>query len=274
MDKQHKVVISPADDDLLLYLKKIWQYRYLVWVFAQRDIKVKYAQTLLGIGWTILQPLTAMFVFSFFFGYLLSWQTDGLPYPVYVLSGLLGWNFFSYIVYSGSGSVQESSAIIKKIYFPKSILPLSIVLVALIELILSILIFITVLVYFNTGISWKIVFLPIVLLFNAACALTLVFGVAAFAYRRRDLFHVLPFVVYFGIWITPVFFTPGILPAPVRFAMRFNPMSSVIDLWRWMLFGYNGFDPLWVLSFVTVLLLCIISMFFYNRNETKFSDFS
>lgn len=119
----HKVVITSQPDSIIGYIQKIWRYRVLIYVFAKRDLKVKYAQTFLGLGWTILQPLTALLIFTFFFGYVLNWKSENLPYPLYVLTGLLGWNFFSYIVYQGSSSIQDSGNIIKKIYFPKIILP-------------------------------------------------------------------------------------------------------------------------------------------------------
>lgn len=273
-DAARKTVITAFPETLATYFRRIWKYRYLVWVFAQRDIRVKYSQTLLGVSWTLLQPLTSILVFSFFFGYLLKWQTGTLPFPVYVISGLLGWNFFSYIVHAGSASIQESSHIIKKIYFPKSILPLSKVLIALTELLLGLLIFIPMLLYYGQSVSWKIIFFPLVLLFNALCALTLVFGVAAFSYRRRDLFHVLPFMVYFGIWVTPVFFTEELIPHKLRFLLDLNPMASVTGMWRWVLFDGQTFRMHWIPAFLSTAVLCICAMYFYNRNENKFSDFS
>ena len=109
-----------SPDGIELFLKKIWLARSLIFLLAKRDLKVKYSQTILGIGWSIIQPLTGMLVFSFFFGYILNWKIKDVPFPLYVLSGLVGWNFFTYIVISGSSSLQESSSMIKKVYFPKN----------------------------------------------------------------------------------------------------------------------------------------------------------
>lgn len=268
-----KTLITSEPDSIATYFKKIWKYRNLIWVFAKRDLRVKYAQTFLGVAWTLLQPLTSMLIFSFFFGYLLKWQTNSLPFPAYVLSGLLGWNFFSYIVHSGSASIQESAHIIKKVYFPKSILPLSKVVIALVELFISLLILIPLLIYYQQPVSWKTLLVPFVLLFNAMCALSLVFIVAAFSFRKRDLFHLLPFLVYFGIWITPVFFSFDILPYPLRNLIYLNPMTSVIELWRWILFDYSDFKAYWLLSFSATFILCVSGMFFYNKHENKFSDY-
>lgn len=261
-------------DNFISYFKKLWQYKMLIWVFAKRDLQVKYAQTWLGVSWSIIQPLTAMTVFSVFFGYVLKWQTENIPFPLYVLSGLLGWNFFSYIVNAGTSSVQESSSIIKKIYFPKSILPLSKVIVALTEFAISLMILIPLLFYFNITISWKIIFIPFALLFNAICALTLVFWVAAFAYRKRDLIHLIPFIVYFGIWITPVFFLPTILPQKIQQIITLNPMTHVVDIWRWVIFNETTFNYYWLLSFIMVCTICLAGMYFYNQNENKFSEYA
>lgn len=266
-------VMTAEPDGFVSYFQKIWRYRSLIWVFAMRDLKVKYAQTWLGVSWSLLQPLTALSIFTFFFGYILNSKSGDLPFALYVFSGLLGWNFFSYIVSSGSMSIQESSHIIKKIYFPKSILPFSKVVIASVELVLSLVVLIPLMIYYGQSLSWKIVFMPLILFFNAICALTLVFWVASFAYKKRDLFHLLPFIVYFGIWITPVFFTDTFLPQHLQFAMDFNPMANVVQAWRWMLFNEGSFTWIWLLNFGVMLFLCVSGMYFYNRRENEFTDF-
>lgn len=267
-------VITSHPDSVTDYFKKIWAYKKLIWVFAKRDLKVKYSQTFIGICWSIIQPLTALLIFTFFFGYILNWKTDNIPYPIYLLSGILGWNFFSYIVQAGTISIQESAHVIKKIYFPKSILPLSKIIVAFVELGINFLLLIPLMLFFKLTISWKIFFIPFVIFFNALCALTLVFWVASFAYRRRDLLHILPFIVYFGIWFTPVFFSTNFLPEKYRFLMDLNPMAHIINLWRWMLFDTIPFDTNWIISFIIVLILVVTGMYNYNIRESKFSDYA
>ncbi|MCF8253149.1 MAG: ABC transporter permease [Bacteroidia bacterium] len=265
--------ISSEPDSFVEYFKKIWSYRSLIWVFAKRDLKVKYAQTVIGMGWSILQPLTALIIYSFFFGFILNWKADNLPFPVYVLSGLIGWNFFSYIVYQGSSSIQDAGNTIKKIYFPKSILPFSKMVIALVELVLSLLLLIPLLIYYKISISWNIIFFPLAILFNAICGLLPVFWIATFAYKKRDLFHLLPYLVTFGIWFTPVFFSTNILPERLSFLMSFNPMANVIEFWRWILFSFGEFEWVWIINFFIVTALCIIGMYFYNQKESEFSDY-
>ncbi len=267
-------IISAQPESAIGYFEKIWEYKNLIWVFAKRDLKVKYSQTFIGFSWGLIQPLTSLLIFTFFFGYILKWNTNKLPYPLYVLSGLLGWNFFSYIVQSGTISIQESAHIIKKIYFPKSILPLSKIIVALIELVPNLVLLLLLALFYKLTISWNIIFIPLVLFFNALCGLALVFWIGSFAYKRRDLLHILPFIVYFGIWFTPVFFSTNLLPEQYRPLMNLNPMANIINLWRWMLFESVPFNTNWFISFFIVLTLVLTGMFYFNIQESKFSDYA
>lgn len=270
-DNIHEITAAP--DNIRSYFRKIGQYKSLIWVFARRDLKVKYAQTWLGISWSILQPLVPFVIFSIFFGYILNWKSGDIPFALYILSGLTGWNLFTYIVNAGANSIQESSQLIKKIYFPKSILPLSKVLVGLIDLLISFLLLIPLIIYYQQALSWKIVFIPFVIFFNVLCGLAIVFWTSVFAYRKRDLFLVLPFIIQFGIWLTPVFYTDDFLPPNLQFIVDFNPMASVVNLWRWMLFGQTDFQWIWVCNFIFIFLLCVSGMYYYNRKESAFSDF-
>ena len=267
-----RTVISSKPDSFLDYFINLWRFRSLIWIFAKRDLKVKYAQTFIGLGWTIVQPLTLLVIFTLFFGYLLNWKAENLPYSLYILSGLLGWNFFSYIVTSGASSLQESSHLIRKVYFPKSVLPLSKVLVALVELLFSLLLLVPLLLYYQIPVSVNVLVFPVVVLYNAICALVLVFWVAAFGYQRRDLFHLLPFVVYFGIWLTPVFFTEQLLPEAAIWVLHLNPMAHVIGLWRWSVLSFGTLSATYLFGFLVMTTLCILGMYFFSRQESKFSD--
>lgn len=273
MNSQEEIhIMTSKPDSLKIYFQKVWNYRALIWVFAKRDLKVKYSQTVLGLGWTLIQPLTGMLVFTFFFGVLLNWKTEGVAYPVYVLTGLLGWNFFSFTVNYGTIGLHESAQLIKKIYFPKSIIPLSKMILGLVDLGISLLLLIPLLFYFGQSISWKVIFFPIVLFYNIICAMTLVFWFSAFAYKKKDLLHLIPFLLMFGIWFSPVFFTNDILPSKYAFLLDLNPMSNVVQMWRWSLFDFGEFNWLWALNFLIVLILLVLGMYFYNGRESRFSD--
>lgn len=264
--------ISSKPDSLKQYFQKIWKYRNLIFVFAKRDLKVKYSQTVIGLGWTLLQPLTALIIFTFFFGFLLHWESEGIDYPVYVLSGLLGWNYFSYMVSSGVFGLQESAHLIKKIYFPKSIIPFSKVLIALTELAISLLLLLPLMIYYGQMISWKVIFIPFVLIYNTFCGLLLVFWVSIFAYKKRDLLHLVPFILYFGIWLSPVFFSSDILPPQYRFVLDLNPMANVVQMWRWSLFDFGEFKWIWITNFGLISLFLFWGVYLYNRRESSFTD--
>lgn len=268
-----QTIITSETDSVVVYLKKIWKYKTLISVFAKRDIKVKYSQTFLGLGWTILQPLTAVLIFTFFFGYILDWKAGHLPYSLYVLSGLLGWNFFSYIVFQGTASVQEAGQVIKKVYFPKAVLPLSKVLVALVELGISFLLIIPLLIIYGQMVSWHIIFFPVVVVLNSLLALFVVFTAASIAYKLRDIIHVIPFIVSFGIWCTPVFFTKNILPETINFVWYLNPMAAIVELWRWCFFQGWNYDIFFLPALLIIFPLFFIGLFLYSKFESRFSDF-
>lgn len=269
----HRVIHTPAPDGLLSYLKKVWQHRELIRTFAERDLKARYAQTYLGFGWALLQPLTALVIFTFFFGFILDWKGDGMPYPLHVLSGLLIWNFFTYLVFQGSQSLQESGALIRKIYFPKAVLPLSKVLTGLVELSISTLLLIPLMLWYGAVPSWRVILIPFVVILTAALALSLVFIVAAVAYRKRDLHHVIPFLMYFGIWTAPIFFTAGLLPSDYQFIWALNPIAALVEAWRHVIFSAKGFDTDFLPALLAALPLCLTSFFIFVRQEGKLSDF-
>jgi lipopolysaccharide transport system permease protein len=273
MVERFKTTIYSAESDTFVdYIQKIWQYRALIWVFAKRDLKVKYAQTWLGLGWTIFQPLTAFAIYTFFFGFILKWKTDGIDYPVYVLSGLLGWNFFAYIVSSGTYGIQESAHLIKKIYFPKTIIPLSKVLFASIELGINLMLLVALILVYQQDISWKIIFLPLIIVYNAICAMTLVFLFSALTYKKRDILHFVPFILQFGIWFSPVFFSRDILPNQISYLMDLNPLANVVELWRYCLFGFGELNWVWLIVFFVLIALFGLGFFLFSRVEYTITD--
>ena len=260
-------------DSLAVSLKKLWQSRALVWVFAKRDLQVKYSQTVFGFGWSIAKPLIGLGIYVFFFGLVLNWSSNDIPYPIYVLTGLIGWNLFSYIVTSGISSLQESSDLIRKIYFPKTILPLSKTLVGAMEGVISFLLLVPLLVYYNISFSWHILLLPIVLLYTMLCGLFLVFIISSLAIKKRDLLQVVPFFLNMAIWLTPVFFSASIFPTKYQFLMIYNPIANMVELWRWIFFENLVFQSVWLINFVIMLFLTLSTFYFFTQQEQKFSDY-
>jgi lipopolysaccharide transport system permease protein len=258
-------------DSLATSMGKVWEYKSLIWVFAKRDLQVKYAQTYLGFSWSVFKPLLALSIYVFF-GSFLNWSSGDMPYALYVLTGLLGWNLFSYIISNGVSAVHESTDLIKKIYFPKSILPFSKTVVGLFESAISLIVLIPLLLYYQVLISWKIIFIPLVLIFNIACGLAISFLAASISITKRDLLQVLPYLVSMAIWLTPVFLSASIFPAEFRFIFDYNPIANVIDLWRWMIFDEVEFKSMWILSFILTLGFMVFSFYLYTVRENKFAD--
>ena len=268
----HFTNYSSKTDSISQSVIKLWNYRSLIWVFAKRDLKVKYAQTSLGFGWSVFKPLLGLFIYVFFFGYILGWKTGEIPYPIYVLSGLLGWNLFSYIIMNGVSAVHESSDLIKKIYFPKSILPLSKTVAGLVEALISFLLLIPFLVYFEIELSWRVLLLPLILLFNIICGLAITFIFAAISIKKRDLMHVLPFLISMAIWFTPVFLSADLFPAKFQFIFKINPIANVIDMWRWLFFNNLEFELVWLVNFGLTAFLLIFAFNIYSKREHNFAD--
>mgnify|MGYP003646149857 CR=1 FL=1 len=270
--RQGSITYSSRPDSFITSLVKLFEYKSLIWVFAKRDLQVKYAQTTLGFGWSVFKPFLGLFVYVFFFGFVLGWQTGNTPYPIYVLSGLLGWNLFSYILTNGVSALQESSDLIKKIYFPKSLLPLSKTLAGIVELLISFILLIPLFIYYEVEISWKVIFMPIVLIYNIICGLTVAFFVASVSVKKRDLLQVLPFLISMAIWFTPVFLSEAIFPSEFHFLFKINPVANVIDLWRWIFFSELTFKWYWLVNFGITFLALIYSFYLYSRVESKFAD--
>lgn len=263
----------PESDSFVIFLKKILQNFHLILVFAKRDISVKYAQTSLGYLWALLQPLVALVIYTVFFGLLLNWKSDNIPFPIYVLTGLLGWNFFAYIVNTGTVSIFDSGNLMKKIYFPKIILPFSKVIIGLVDLFIGLILLISLFIYYDLSISWKMIFVPFIILLTAICGLSMVFWLTIFSHKKRDVLHVIPFILNYGIWLTPVFFSPTILPLKWRFILDFNPMNSIINCWRWTFFDSIIFQLNWLYSLIGMIVFFIFGLYFFNKTENKIADY-
>jgi lipopolysaccharide transport system permease protein len=271
--RQETTTYTPKSDSFVLSIKKLYKYRSLIWVFAKRDLQVKYAQTTLGFLWGLFKPLFGVFIYVFFFGILLNWKTTSIPYPLYVLSGLIGWNLFSYIVLNGVSAIQESADLIKKVYFPKAILPLSKTVSGAVESLISLLLIIPLLFYYQIELSWNLIFIPLVLFFNVICGLAVTFFIASISIKRRDLIQVLPFLLNMAIWCTPVFLSADLFPKRFQYIFEVNPVANVIDAWRWVLLDGVDFELTWIANFIIASVLLAIGFYFYSKRENKFADF-
>ncbi len=260
-------------------MKELWSYKELFYFFTWRDIKVKYKQTVLGFLWAVLQPFVTMVVFTFFFGRLLNVPSAGLPYPVFVLSGLLLWNIFSSGVVNAGNSMVANSNIIKKIYFPRLIIPLSSILVSVFDFLMTLIVFVAVLVFYNITtelhIDWLyfIMLLPLCVLLSCLASFGLGTLLAAMNIKYRDFRYLIPFLVQTLLFVTPVIYPINIVQSSlVKWILSLNPMYAAIEIFRSGLTGVLPEFQLIITSVISSLLILFVGVYFFRKTEYYFAD--
>jgi lipopolysaccharide transport system permease protein len=262
--------ISSKPDALSVYLRKLWLHRYLILVFAKRDLKVKYAQTLLGVGWTLVYPATAVLIYSVFFSSILHIKSP-YPYALFVLSGVLCWGIFSYIFNQAGAGLLNAGEMIKKMQYPKIIIPLSKCLLALVEFAITFVLFVLLLLIFNISFSWKWLLFPLAILPVFLAALGSALLLSGLSVKKRDLLYIIPFIVNFSIWFTPVFYPVNIIPERFQFLLYMNPISSSINLFRNFFFN-EPIDLFSYLGLAFAVLLLLLGVGFFKSVEEKIND--
>lgn len=256
-----------------LNMKELFAYRELFLTLAQRDIKVRYKQTAIGILWAVLQPLILMVVFSVFFGKIAGISSGSTPYPIFVYSGLLFWDFFSNSLNASSGSLVSNQAIIQKIYFPRLIIPVASTLVFLLDFIFSGIIFIGLLIYYGSTpsiIGISMVIPALVITFLTSLGIGLFF--AALNVKYRDVRYVLPFFIQILLFVTPVIYPPSVL-GKFQWLWYLNPMSGVIDTMRSGLLGIGLINwHLFASAGAVSIVLFAIGLLYFNKTEKYFAD--
>lgn len=265
-----KTIINADPDSLDLYLKKIWWHKSLIVTLAKRDLKIKYAQTALGLAWTVLQPLVAVTIYTIFFSGLMNFQTSE-PYILFVLSGILLWNLFNYIFAHGSASLTQNQDLIKKLAFPKIILPLSKLILSLVEFSITLILLIALMIYFQVPLRWTMLWAPIILLPLILMSFGLAISLSAATIQKRDLFHIVPFLINFGIWLTPVFYPVSLIPAKYSSLLYLNPIACILQLFRWSLFG-EALNPLVLIGLSLSFIIFIVGFFHFKSKEDKIID--
>jgi lipopolysaccharide transport system permease protein len=267
------LVIEPRQS-IRRFWRELWSYRELFYFLSWRDVLVQYKQTLVGVMWSVLRPLLAMLVFTFIFGRLARLPAEGIPYPVLVFCGMLPWHFFAATLSESSNSLVGNANLISKIYFPRLIVPASTLLVGLVDFLVSFALLFALLGWHGIWPDWHWLALPLFLLLAAAAALGAGLWFAAWNVKYRDFRYIIPFVVQFGLYVSPVGFSSTILPAPWRLAYALNPMVGVIDGFRWALSGgRTAIDLQTIMIAIAVSLLLLGSgLLHFRRAEREFAD--
>ena len=266
-------VINTRQRGLFDYLKQAWNYRSVTMAIAKRDLKVRYSQALLGILWAVIQPLTGLVIFTIFFDRLLKVETPGISYPLFAFSGMVSWFFFSYIVSYAGASLIESQELIRKVYFPRILLLFAKVFVGLVEFGLSLVLLIGLMQIMGYAISWSIIFLPLFVLLNIAVGLSIAIWLGALTIRYRDFHHIIPYLVNFSIWLTPVFYPVTLIPPKFKWLMYWNPMAATIAGFRWSLTGGSLPSANYLLSFVPIIGLLLSGFMYFRKVEDEIADY-
>ena len=227
--------IEPSQGWVPLSLSELWEYRELFFFLTWRDIKVRYKQTLLGASWAIIQPLFTMLVFSLFFGKLAGIPSDDIPYPIFAFAALVPWTFFANALTQSSNSLVQGSNLIKKVYFPRLALPISNVCSGIVDFLLAFAVLIVLMLIYGIVPSWRVIVLPLLLLLAFTTSLGVGLWLSAMNVRYRDVRYVVPFLVQFWMFATPIAYPSSMLSEPWRTVYGINPMVGVVEGFRWAL---------------------------------------
>lgn len=266
--------IEPANN-FSLGSRELWQYRELFFFFTWRDIKVRYKQATLGILWAIMQPLSMMLLFTLVFGRGLRLASDGLPYPMFAFSGLMVWNFFSNSLQNAANSMMSNAHIIRKIYFPRLIIPLASILTALFDVLFALVVWVGLIVYYRLSIDpAKLILIPLSILLAATAAFGIGTFLAALTVKYRDSRHALPFLMQFLMFINPVVYSTKVFADHqiVQRILEINPIAGAINMVR-SVFSTAPTDWFLVLGqFGIAVVFLFIGVYFFRKTEAYFAD--
>jgi lipopolysaccharide transport system permease protein len=274
MTTQPSVLVIEAGRTERHYWRDLWRYRELFFFLAWRDILVRYKQTVIGILWALGRPLLTMLVFTLVFSKLAKLPSEGAPYPILVFAALLPWQFFAN-AFSGAGeSLISNAGMISKVYFPRLVIPASAVIVSFADFLISGIILAGLMVWYGFEPGLRMLTLPLFILVAFAAAMGAGLWIAALNVKYRDFRYIVPFVVQFGLYISPVGFSSSIVPEHWRLLYSINPMVGVIDGFRWAILGGNTqlYWPGFWLSISLVLVILVTGIYYFRRTEKTFAD--
>ncbi len=272
----HRIIVDANKSRFSLNLKELLLYKDLFLILAYRDLRIRYAQTALGLFWAFIQPAATLLIFTVVFGRAVKVDTGPIPYSVFAICGMTSWTYFSFVLNQSGNSIIGAQEMIKKIYFPRLVIPLSKALVGLVDFVISFVILTALMVFYRTSLSANIIFLPVFILLTIVAGLAVGIWLSALTIRYRDFQHVVPFLVQFGLYATPIAYPSETiiknLPTWATALYYLNPMAGIVEGFRWSILG--GEMPVvyaW-LSFGVMIVLFISSLFYFKRVERVMAD--
>jgi lipopolysaccharide transport system permease protein len=266
------VVIQPGSKWNLINLKDVWAYRELLFFLTWRDVKVRYKQTLLGAAWAILQPLFMMIIFSIMFGRLGGVNTGGVPYPIFVLAGLVPWTFFSNTITASGNSLVGSAHLITKVYFPRLIVPAAAMMAGLVDFMIAFMLLVIMMIYYRVALTMQVLFLPVLVLLTALFGLGVGTWMSALNVKYRDVRFALPFLIQLWLFVSSVIIPSSSLPQKLRWALLLNPMSAIIEGYRSALFGLPFDWPALGVATAFTIGMLFYSVYSFGKAERSFAD--
>lgn len=265
--------IEPSKGFVPLKLKELWEFRELLYFLIWRDIKVRYKQTALGVLWAIIQPLMTMIVFSIFFGKLAKLSSDGVPYPIFSFAALVPWTLFAGGLSQASGSLVGSSNLIKKVYFPRLIIPTATVLAGVVDFLVAFGMLLLLMLGYGIMPTINIIWLPALLLLTVVTSLGISLWLSALNVEYRDVKYVIPFLTQFWLFATPIAYSSSLLSEPWRTIYGINPMVGVVEGFRWALLGTDTQPGAMIfVSALAAVFLLVSGAYYFRRMEKTFAD--
>jgi lipopolysaccharide transport system permease protein len=266
--------IQPSKGWIQLNLRELWDYRELAYLLAWRDVTIRYKQTVFGASWAVIQPLLMMVAFSVFFGQLAQVPSNGIPYPIFSYTALLPWNYFAQSLTRSSNVLVGSTALITKVYFPRMLLPISSVLSPLFDFAIAFVVLLGMMVYYRIYPTPTMLAVPPLLALAVMASVGAGMWLSALNVDYRDFSNILPFLVQVWMFATPVAFSSTLLEEPWRTLYGLNPMTGVIEGFRWALLGQQPMFAQMFLSALVSVVLLVTGAFYYRRTERTFADIS
>jgi lipopolysaccharide transport system permease protein len=272
-DEDFDLVIEAGRTELH-YWRDLWHFRELFYFLAWRDVLVRYKQTVIGVAWSVIRPLLTMIVFTVVFSKFAKLPSGGVPYPIMVYVAMLPWQFFSGALTESSNSLISNANMLTKVYFPRMVVPASAVIVSLIDFLISFVILLLLMAWYRFLPDWRIILVPLFLCFAFAASIGAGLWLAALNVRYRDFRYIVPFIVQFGLYISPVGFSSSVVPQNWRLLYSLNPMVGVIDGFRWAILGGSAeiYWPGFSLSLAVTFLLVWVGISYFRKTERVLVD--
>lgn len=267
-----ETLIEPSGQVSWNDFRDLWHYRELTYFLAWREVKVRYKQTVIGVAWAVLQPVLNMLIFSLFFGRLAKIPSDGVPYPLFALAGLVPWTLFSNGLSQAGNSLVANANLIKKVYFPRLAIPISSVLQGLVDFCIAFGLLLLMALWYGVSLKWNLLALPLFVLLAVIASLGVGLWLAALNVEYRDVRYVIPFLTQFWMLATPIAYPSSLLQEPWRSVYGLNPMVGVVEGFRWALLGTKPPGPVMFVSAAVSVVLLITAFMYFRRMEESFAD--